>query len=96
MPTFEEEFEAALQESHDAFMGAHAEAVEALSGLGRAEVDALVPGGIDLQKYDELMLLVRKASSRNMDSAELAGRIRALGDVAVAIARQVPSLAAIV
>ena len=83
MPTFEEEFAAALQESHDAFMGQHKEAVGALSGLSRAEIDAIVPGALDLQKYDELMLLVRKASSRNMDSAELAGRIRDLGEVAV-------------
>ncbi len=92
---FEAEFAAALQESHDAFMGAHKDSLEALSGFSRAEIDAITPGELDLIAYDQLMTVVKKASAQNMDSAQLATRIRSLGTVAVSIAKKVPSLAAI-
>ena len=50
---------------------------------------------LDLEAYDKLITVVKKSSANNLDSAQLATRIRGLGEVAVAIAKKVPSLAAI-
>ena len=88
-------FEAALNESDEAFRGSHAEALKSLTALGKNEIDAITPGPRDMQEYDRLIAVVRTASSRNMSNAALADRIQKLGTVAVSIARKMPSLAAI-
>lgn len=95
LAAFEREVAAALQASHEAFMGQYKDELEQLTGLSREEIDKITPGKIDLQKYDELIAVVKEASRNNISQATLRARIEALGDVAVSIAKKVPSLIAL-
>ena len=49
----------------------------------------------DLQKYDELITVVREASRVNLEQAALKAQIIKLGETAVTIAKRVPTLAAL-
>jgi hypothetical protein len=84
-----------LKSSREAFDGEYKEELTQLAGLSRAEIEAIAPGGTDLQKYDQLIAVVKEASRINLEQAELAVQIKKLGSVAVKIAKQVPTLAAI-
>lgn len=95
LEAFEREVAAALEASHEAFMGKYKAELEALAGLSREDIDSVTPGGVDLQKYDALVAVVKEASRRHMAQAALKERIEALGEVAVKIAKKVPSLAAL-
>lgn len=85
-----------LKTSREAFDGEYKEELTQLAGLSRDEIDAITPGITDLQKYDELIALVKEASRVNLAQAELTTQIKKLGEIAVAIAKKVPTLAALV
>jgi hypothetical protein len=85
----------ALDRADEAFRGKYKDAIDELSGLSRAEIDAITPGTTDLRVYNELIEVVKEASRVNLAQAELRQRIEQLGDVAVAIARKAPRLAAL-
>lgn len=100
MPTFDlaafkADVDATLARSREAFDATYAKQLNELSGLSRAEIDAISPGITDLQKYDELIAVVKTASRHNASQAELKNQIVALGDIAVKIAKRVPSLVGI-
>ena len=63
-------------------------------GLSRDEIDAITPDATDLQAYDQLISVVKQASRHNLNQAELVNRIKALGGVAVTIAKKSAGLAA--
>jgi hypothetical protein len=65
-------------------------------GLSRAEIDSITPDATDLQIYDKLIAVVKLASKHNLSQAQLVDNIKALGDVAVAIAKKSVALAALV
>lgn len=94
-----EEFKRRLKEqletSRIAFNGLYKNELDRLLGLSRDEIDAITPGTTDLQKYDELIALVKEASRVNLSQAKLATEIRKLGDIAVVIAKKVPALVAL-
>lgn len=92
---FEETLKAELERSNAAFKGKYASELDQLMGLSRTEIDALTPDITDLQKYDQLIAVVKDASSRNLAQAELKNRVERLGKIAVTIAKKVPSLASI-
>jgi hypothetical protein len=92
---FKSDLESSVALSRGAFKGAYAVQLNELSGLARTEIDAISPGISDLQTYDELIAIVKVASSHNLAQAELKNRIVALGDLALKIAKQVPSLAGV-
>lgn len=81
-----------LEESRQAFNGEYADELKQLSGLSRDEIGAITPDDLDLQKYDELIVLVKEASRLNLEQAKLVEEIKKLGDVAVSIAKKVPSI----
>lgn len=81
-----------LEVSSIAFNGEYAEELKHLSGLSKEEIDAITPDDLDLQKYDELIVLVKEASRVNLEQAKLVEEIKKLGDVAVSIAKKVPSI----
>ncbi|MBD3220807.1 hypothetical protein GF314_06155 [bacterium] len=85
----------ALERADEAFKGKYRDAIDELSGLSRAEIDAITPGTTDLRVYAELMEIVKEASRVNLAQAELRARIEELGEVAVAIARKAPRLASL-
>lgn len=92
---FERDLEEALKRSHEAFMGRYRDEVEALAGLSRDEIDEITPDATDLETYDKLMTVVKEASRKNLAQAELKARIEALGKTAIAIAKKVAGLAAL-
>jgi predicted aminopeptidase len=93
---FERLLDQAIENAQNFFVGKYKDEVAALSSLSKADIDAITPGDTtDLATYEKLMAVVREASRVNASQAQLAGRIKTLGEVAVQIAKKVPSLAAI-
>lgn len=92
---FERDLKSALKASRESFMGAYKVEIEALAGLSRTEIDALVPGTSDIETYDKLMTIVKEASRKNIAVAELKGRIETLGKLGIEIAKKVPKLASL-
>jgi hypothetical protein len=92
-------FNTGLQETlargREAFKGKYQTALNELAGLSKAEINQIMPEITDLQKYDELITVVKEASRVNLAQAELKNNIEKLGDVAVKVAKLVPSLAGI-
>jgi hypothetical protein len=89
------ELEEIMRKNREAFEGTYKKEIDELLGLSRADVDAMVPGTEDLATYDALIEAVKEASRRNDSQALLKARVEALGEIAVAIARRIPSLAAL-
>jgi len=84
-----------MAENRQAFEGLYKDELNGLMGLSRAEIDAITPDLTDMEIYDQLITVVKEASRMNLAQAELKSRIEELGEVAVAIARKVPTLAAL-
>lgn len=82
-----------LRAGREAFEGEFADELNELMGLSRDEIDAITPDATDLQEYDRLIAVVKQASRHNLSQAQLADNIRALGDVAVRIAKKSGKLA---
>jgi hypothetical protein len=86
----------AIKNAHESIVGKYKDEVAGLTALSKADIDAITPNDTaDLETYEKLMAVVREASRVNASQAQLAARVRALGDVAVAIAKKVPKLAAL-
>jgi hypothetical protein len=92
---FEEDLDTTLANGRMAFTGIYKDELNALSGLSKEEIDAISLGITDLQKYDELITVVKEASRVNLEQAALKAQIIRLGDIAVTIAKRIPSLAKI-
>ena len=92
---FQRRLQQQLAASRQAFDGKYKDELTQLAGLSRADIDAITPGTTDLQQYDALMAVVKEASRVNLSQAALAAQIKQLGDVAVAIADRIPTLAAL-
>ena len=84
-----------LDQIHKAFLGEYKQEIEGLLGLSREEIDKITPGTTDLETYDKLIAVVRRASANNISQAELKNRIIELGEVAVSIAKRVSKLASL-
>jgi len=84
-----------LEKNRKAFEGKYKDELNELLGLSREDVDRLVPGTTDMAVYDQLCTVVKEASLANVEQAELKARIEDLGEMAVCIAKRVPSLAAL-
>lgn len=93
LAAFEADLDATLVRGREAFKGKYKRELDELAGLSRAEIDAITPDMTDLEKYDELVTVVKEASRVNLEQAHLKRRITDLGAVAVKIASRVPSLA---
>lgn len=93
LDAFNADLDATLERGREAFKGKYKEELDELAGLSRAEIDAITPDMTDLQKYDELITVVKEASRVNLTQAQLKQNINKLGVVAIKIAKRVPSLA---
>lgn len=89
------EFDDLFAEAEAAFDGEYKNELDSLLGLSREEIDAVTPGTTDLKTYDVLINVVKKASKDNISQAQLIDNIKSLGDVAIKIAKKVPSFAAL-
>ena len=92
---FNADLKETLARGREAFKGKYKNELNELAGLSRAEIDKITPDLTDLQKYDELITVVKEASRVNLSQAELKNNIEKLGNVAIKIAKLVPSLAGI-
>jgi len=95
LSAFEADLEDTLERGREAFKGAYKDELNELAGLSRSEIDAITPDTTDLEKYDELITVVKEASRVNLSQAQLRQKIESLGAVAVNIAKRVPSLSRI-
>ncbi len=95
LEAFEADLDKTLERGREAFRGIYKNELNELAGLSRADIDEITPDMTDLQKYDELIIVVKEASRVNLQQAQLKQQIEKLGTVAVTIAKRVPSLAAI-
>ncbi len=90
-----EELQGIMDSTRKAFQGAYAEQLQGLLGLSQEDLDAITPRVATRDEYAQLIEVVKQASAKNLSVAELKGRIEALGSTAVAIAKSVASLAAL-
>lgn len=91
---FDQDLQRSLENSGQAFRGKYADELAELMGLSKDEIDSITPGPLDLQKYDELITVVKEASRVNLNQAQLKSRIEQLGEVAVSIAKRIPKFSA--
>jgi hypothetical protein len=89
----ERELREILRRNREAFKGKYKREINDLLSISRAEIDAITPGTTDLEIYDLLIEVVKEASRRNLAQAELKDRIELLGEIAIKIAKYIPSLA---
>jgi hypothetical protein len=92
---FERRVKSQLKVSGESFRGKYRDELDQLAGLSRQEIDQIAPGITDLQKYDELITIVKEASRINLSQAQLKTAIEKLGGITVSIAKKIPGLAAI-
>lgn len=83
------------EEGNAAFDGQYQNELNELSGLSKAEIDSVIPGTEDLRTYSVLVKVIEQASRDNITKAKLINDINELGEVAVKIAKKVPSLASL-
>lgn len=91
----ENRFDDLFAEADAAFNGLYKDELNQLVGLSKEEIDSVTPETTDLKTYAVLVKVVEKASKDNLSQVQLIENIKALGDVAVRIARKVPALAAL-
>ncbi len=89
----ENRFDDLFAEADAAFNGLYKKELNQLVGLSKEEIDSITPETTDLKIYAVLIKVVEKASKDNLSQAQLIENIKALGDVAVQIAKKVPQLA---
>lgn len=93
MEDFRKRIKKQLEENRKAFEGIYKDALNELLGLSKADIDKITPDTTDLEIYDGLIAVVKEASRINVSQAELKNRIEELGNIAIEIAKKVPSLA---
>ena len=93
LDAFKTDLTETLSKGRESFKGKYKDQLNALCGLSRAEIDKITPDMTDLEKYDELITVVKEASRVNLSQAQLKGQIEKLGSIAVDIAKRVPALA---
>ena len=91
---FEKKFDKALEEADAEFNSKYARDLEALKGLSSEDLKAITPDATS-EDIDQLIETVKSATARNESNAVLADRIRGIGDIAVSLAKKIPSLAEI-
>ena len=89
------EMDAAADRAELTLNGQFADFYKGLRNLSPEEIDDITPDTTDQKEYERLIALVQQATQQNLDQAQLIERIKALGDIAIAIAKKVPSIAAL-
>jgi len=89
------EMDAAADRAEAALNGKFAEFYKGLRKLSPEEIDEITPDTADQKEYERLIALVQAATEKNLSQAQLIQRVKALGDVAIRIAKRVPQFAAL-
>ena len=91
----ENRFSNLFADADAAFNGVYKNELNELTGLSKSDIESIIPGTTDLQTYSVLLKVVEKASKENLSQAELIENIKALGNVAIQIAKKVPQFAGV-
>ena len=86
------ELRSILQEGRQAFKGGYSTQLKELEELSRADLDKITPDTTDLEAYDNLVAIVRRASAQNWSQAELRECISEAGELVIRIAKKIPNL----
>ena len=89
----EAEMNAAADRAEIALNGRFSGIYKELRALTPDEIDDITPDTEDQKEYERLMALVQEATVKNIEQAELINRVQELGEVAIKIAKRVPTLA---
>lgn len=92
---FKKKMKKKVEENRKIFQGKYSEQLNGLLGLSKEEIDLITPDMTDLEVYANLISLVKEATKANLNQAQLIKQIKDLGDVALTIAKKVPSIAAL-
>lgn len=76
-----------------AFNGLYKSEIDKLHGLSKEEIENITTDNTDMEIYAQLIEVVKEASATNESQAALKEQILELGDIAVEIAKKIPSLA---
>jgi len=82
-------------EINESFNGKYSEVLDQLTGLSKDEINSVTPDTEDSRTYSILIKVVEEASRKNFTQADLVEDIKELGEVAVKIAKKIPSLASL-
>ncbi len=89
-------FRKSAEKANEKFFSQYRDTISALQGLSDDDLTKLLPNEpTRKEKYDALVRVVKEAETKNLQQAALVDNIKALGNVALSIARNIPSLAAI-
>ena len=94
--TFKERLEQRAAKNRAAFMGLYKSEIDKLHGLSKEEIDKITPDSTDMEIYAQLIEVVKEASATNESQAALKEQVLELGEIAVEIAKKIPSLASII
>jgi hypothetical protein len=90
---FKKKMKKKMKENRTTFEGKYREQLNELLGLSKEEIDLITPDITDLEIYANLISLVKEATKANLKQAQLIKQIENLGEIAIQIAKKVPSLA---
>ncbi|PHR74231.1 MAG: hypothetical protein COA66_00110 [Arcobacter sp.] len=82
-----------MLENREEFEGKYSNELNGLMGLSKAKIDEITPDNTDSEIYEQLITVVKEASSANLSQAQLKDRIIELGNIAIKISKKVPSIA---
>jgi len=94
--TFKERLAQRALINRAAFIGSYKNEIDKLLELSKKEIDLIIPGNADMEIYAQLIEVVKEASSTNESQAALKEQVLELGEIAVKIAKKIPSLASII
>ncbi len=94
--TYKERLAQRAKENRAAFNGSYKSEIVKLHALSKKEIDSITADDTDLEIYAQLIEVVKEASATNESQAALKEQVLALGEIAVKIAKKIPSLANII
>ncbi len=87
------DMDSAATRAKAALEGSLAAEYKGIRSLDPETIADITPDTTDEATYEQLMAVVQEASARNESQAQLAARVKQLGELAITIAKKVPSLA---
>jgi hypothetical protein len=93
--TFKERLKQRAKQNRAAFNGKYKAEIEKLHGLSRKEIDLITPDNTDMEVYAQLIAVVEEASATNESQAQLKKEILEMGEIAIEIAKKIPSLSSL-
>ena len=91
--TYKERLAQRAIQNRAAFNGSFKSEIDELHGLSKEEIGVITPDNTDMEIYVQLIEVVKEASATNESQATLKEQVLELGEIAVTIAKKVPSLA---